>query len=81
MTLTNDQRPATNDETLAKMNGDLTGGDALDGSSQSAIITPAQFDQALTLDAEDQHVLVKLGPTPPAGVHCISPPPTTTSMP
>jgi hypothetical protein len=33
---------------------------------QSAIITPAQFDQALTLDAEDQHVLVKLGPTPEA---------------
>jgi predicted nuclease of restriction endonuclease-like RecB superfamily len=33
---------------------------------QSAIITPAQFEQALTLDAEDQHVLVKLGPTPEA---------------
>jgi uncharacterized protein DUF790 len=31
---------------------------------QSAIITPKQFEQALTLDSEDQHMLVKLGPTP-----------------
>ena len=31
---------------------------------QSAIITSAQFEQALTLDAEDQHVLVKLGSMP-----------------
>jgi predicted nuclease of restriction endonuclease-like RecB superfamily len=27
-------------------------------------LTPAQFELALTLDAEDQHVLVKLGPMP-----------------
>jgi predicted nuclease of restriction endonuclease-like RecB superfamily len=27
-------------------------------------LTPKQFEQALTLDAEDQHVLVKLGATP-----------------
>jgi predicted nuclease of restriction endonuclease-like RecB superfamily len=31
---------------------------------QSAILTPAQFERALTLDSEEQHVLVKLGPTP-----------------
>src|SRR5439155_18596779 len=31
---------------------------------QSAIITPAQFERALTLDSEDQHVLIKIGPTP-----------------
>jgi hypothetical protein len=28
------------------------------------VITPKQFEQALTLDSEDQHVLVKLGPMP-----------------
>jgi predicted nuclease of restriction endonuclease-like RecB superfamily len=27
-------------------------------------LTPAQFERALALDAEDQHVLIKLGPTP-----------------
>lgn len=27
-------------------------------------LTPAQFERALTLDSEEQHVLVKLGPTP-----------------
>jgi predicted nuclease of restriction endonuclease-like RecB superfamily len=31
---------------------------------QTAILTPAQFERALTLDSEEQHVLVKLGPTP-----------------
>jgi predicted nuclease of restriction endonuclease-like RecB superfamily len=29
-------------------------------------LTPAQFEQALTLDAQDQHILVKSGPTPEA---------------
>jgi predicted nuclease of restriction endonuclease-like RecB superfamily len=29
-------------------------------------LTPAQFERALGLDSEDQHVLVKLGPTPEA---------------
>ena len=33
---------------------------------QSAILTPAQFERALALDSEDQHVLIKLGPTPEA---------------
>jgi predicted nuclease of restriction endonuclease-like RecB superfamily len=28
------------------------------------LLTAAQFEQALTLDSEEQHVLVKLGPTP-----------------
>jgi predicted nuclease of restriction endonuclease-like RecB superfamily len=28
------------------------------------ILTPAQFERALTLDSEDQHVLVKIGPMP-----------------
>ena len=66
-----DQRPTTNDEVWEKRDDDLTTNNASQGSSQSAIcnlqsaiITPAQFDQALTLDAEDQHVLVKLGPPP-----------------
>ena len=31
---------------------------------QSAILTPAQFERALTLDSEDQHILVKYGGTP-----------------
>lgn len=35
-------------------------------SAQSAVLTPAQFERALALDSEDQHVLVKLGPTPEA---------------
>src|SRR5215213_1070181 len=35
-------------------------------SSPSAVLTPAQFERALGLDSEDQHVLVKLGPTPEA---------------
>jgi hypothetical protein len=59
----NDQRPTTNDETQ-KRNEDQTTVSASEDNSQSAIITPAQFDHALILDAEDQHVLVKLGPTP-----------------
>jgi predicted nuclease of restriction endonuclease-like RecB superfamily len=61
---TNDQRPTTNNEMEAKKNEDQTAGAAPEGETQSTIITPAQFEQALTLDAEDQHVLVKLGPTP-----------------
>jgi len=28
------------------------------------LLTPAQFERALALDAEEQHILVKLGPTP-----------------
>jgi predicted nuclease of restriction endonuclease-like RecB superfamily len=49
-------------------------GDRKTGSGQSTIhhpqpaiypiLTPEQFEQALTLDAEPQHVLVKVGPTP-----------------
>src|SRR5687768_9016670 len=27
-------------------------------------LTPAQFERALALDSEDQHVLIKIGPTP-----------------
>ncbi len=30
------------------------------------ILTPAQFERALTLDSEDQHMLIKIGPTPEA---------------
>jgi predicted nuclease of restriction endonuclease-like RecB superfamily len=33
-------------------------------SSSVLRLTPAQIERALTLDSEDQHVLVKLGPTP-----------------
>jgi predicted nuclease of restriction endonuclease-like RecB superfamily len=33
-------------------------------SSNVHRLSPAQFERALALDAEDQHVLVKLGPTP-----------------
>jgi len=33
-------------------------------SSSDLRLTPAQFERALTLDSEEQHVLVKLGPTP-----------------
>jgi hypothetical protein len=57
-----DQEP-TNDEIQTRIE-DQTTSNASEGNSQSAIITPAQFDQALTLDSEDQHVLVKLGSTP-----------------
>jgi predicted nuclease of restriction endonuclease-like RecB superfamily len=32
--------------------------------TDDGLLTAKQFEQALTLDAEDQHVLVKLGPTP-----------------
>lgn len=31
---------------------------------RTPVLTPEQFERALTLDAEDQRVLVKLGPTP-----------------
>jgi len=41
-------------------------GDKATASEQSAILTPAQFERALALDSEDQHVLAKLGPTPEA---------------
>jgi hypothetical protein len=68
---TNDQRPTTDDEVRASREEEQAAGDGSGRNSQSSIcnlqstiITPAQFDQALTLDAEDQHVLVKLGPTP-----------------
>jgi predicted nuclease of restriction endonuclease-like RecB superfamily len=33
-------------------------------TTNQGLLTPAQFEQALMLDAEDRHVLVKLGPTP-----------------
>jgi predicted nuclease of restriction endonuclease-like RecB superfamily len=33
-------------------------------SSSVDRLTPAQFERALALDSEDQHVLIKLGPTP-----------------
>jgi predicted nuclease of restriction endonuclease-like RecB superfamily len=33
-------------------------------SAHSAVLTPAQFERALALDSEDQHVLIKVGPTP-----------------
>jgi predicted nuclease of restriction endonuclease-like RecB superfamily len=48
-----DERRTTNDE-----------GAGIRLSSLGAGLTPAQFERALALDAEDQHVLVKLGPTP-----------------
>src|SRR5262245_21397263 len=70
---TNDQRPTTNDEVCRVGDEDQSIGNGsqcntqhITQTTQSAIITPAQFEQALTLDAEDQHVLVKLGPTPEA---------------
>jgi predicted nuclease of restriction endonuclease-like RecB superfamily len=37
---------------------------ALRPSSCALRITPVQFERALMLDSEDQHVLAKLGPTP-----------------
>jgi predicted nuclease of restriction endonuclease-like RecB superfamily len=48
-----DQRPMTNDD-----DGNIR------PSSLVVSLTPAQFERALALDAEDQHVLVKLGATP-----------------
>jgi Protein of unknown function (DUF790) len=33
-------------------------------TTDNRLLTSKQFEQALTLDAEDQHVLVKFGPTP-----------------
>jgi predicted nuclease of restriction endonuclease-like RecB superfamily len=33
-------------------------------NSTNVCLAPAQFERALTLDSEDQHVLLKLGPTP-----------------
>jgi predicted nuclease of restriction endonuclease-like RecB superfamily len=50
-----DERRTTNDERR---------GANIGPSSFVAGLTPAQFERALTLDSEDQHVLVKLGPTP-----------------
>jgi predicted nuclease of restriction endonuclease-like RecB superfamily len=50
---TDDRRPTTDD--------------SANGNRPSSIVhrlSPAQFERALTLDAEDQHVLVKLGTTP-----------------
>lgn len=38
--------------------------EALDFLCAELPITPAQFEQALALDSEDQHILVKIGPTP-----------------
>ena len=35
-----------------------------DASSSAAALAPAQFERALTLDAEDQHILIKQGATP-----------------
>lgn len=39
-------------------------GDVPVDEAQSAIITPAQLEQALTLDSEEQHVLIKQGQAP-----------------
>ncbi|HEU5099077.1 MAG TPA: DUF790 family protein, partial [Roseiflexaceae bacterium] len=50
---TNDQGPRTNAQTTD-----------IGLSSLVVGLTPAQFERALTLDSEEQHVLVKLGPTP-----------------
>jgi predicted nuclease of restriction endonuclease-like RecB superfamily len=68
---TDDQQPTTNDEARRVEGKDQSIGSVSAGNLespisnlQSPIITPAQFEQALTLDAEDQHMLVKLGPTP-----------------
>jgi len=35
-------------------------------TNHGRILTPAQFERALTLDSEDQHMLIKIGPTPEA---------------
>jgi predicted nuclease of restriction endonuclease-like RecB superfamily len=43
--------------------------DSANGNRPSSFVhrlTPAQFERALALDSEDQHVLIKLGPTPEA---------------
>jgi len=50
---TNDERPTTNNDV-----------DNFRPSSFVVGLTPAQFERALALDAEEQHILVKLGPTP-----------------
>jgi hypothetical protein len=34
------------------------------GTTRSITLTPEQFERALTLDAEDQRILIKLGPMP-----------------
>jgi predicted nuclease of restriction endonuclease-like RecB superfamily len=51
----------THDSTAKAAEGQ---GDKPIDEMQPAIITPAQFERALTLDSEDQHTLVKYGPTP-----------------
>src|SRR6266508_3306052 len=50
-----DERRTTNDE-----------GGGIRRSSFVVGLSPAQFERALGLDSEDQHVLIKLGPTPEA---------------
>ncbi len=45
-------------------NGQLTTDNGQRTEPKYPVITPKQFEQALTLNSEDQHVLVKLGPLP-----------------
>jgi hypothetical protein len=40
------------------------GADDRQRTTDDGLLTPIQFERALTLDAEDQHVLIQLGPTP-----------------
>jgi predicted nuclease of restriction endonuclease-like RecB superfamily len=48
----------------AQINTDAAEGRKTKDESAAVRLTPAQFEQALTLDSEDQHILIKHGPTP-----------------
>jgi hypothetical protein len=65
-TITADQEPRTeNQEPESVVDRPLpSSADNERRTTGDGLVTPKQFEQALSLDAEDQHVLLKLGPTP-----------------